>query len=201
MFTYGSHDDEDDLRSPEGDSRRRGDPCFHYTVLDQAWRATNTTSKFKMCDRNVKWKGSQMFWKILPTLMLMAVMIPLYSIIHRLVPPLLQREEYSDAWEVRPRQQVRHPLPAVAVGASPEEKAGHRHPQCVRPLEEEMLRLPVQPHPGQEVSRQLLRLQVRASNVLLSGLLRRYWTVIVKNLHLYTYGQVFSDINSQNKRV
>lgn len=33
------------------------DPCFHYTVLDQAWRATNTSTKFKMCDRNVKWKG------------------------------------------------------------------------------------------------------------------------------------------------
>ncbi|KAM8729492.1 uncharacterized protein AB9X84_026724 isoform 2-T2 [Acanthopagrus schlegelii] len=57
IFTYGSNDGEDDLSPSERDSRRRGDPCFHYTVLDQAWRATNTTSKFKMCDRNVKWKG------------------------------------------------------------------------------------------------------------------------------------------------
>ncbi|XP_070708150.1 uncharacterized protein [Pempheris klunzingeri] len=58
ILTYGSNDDEkDDPHLSEDDSRRRGDPCFHYTVLDQAWRATNTTTKVKMCDRHVKWKG------------------------------------------------------------------------------------------------------------------------------------------------
>lgn len=59
VLTYGTNDEEEDnLHFSEKDSRRRGDPCFHYTVLDQAWRATNTTTKFKMCDRNVKWKGN-----------------------------------------------------------------------------------------------------------------------------------------------
>lgn len=63
VLTYGSHaHDDDDEKEEEEDGeekslRRHGDPCFHYTVLDQAWRATNTTSKFKMCDRHVKWKG------------------------------------------------------------------------------------------------------------------------------------------------
>ncbi|XP_041672473.1 uncharacterized protein LOC121528894 [Cheilinus undulatus] len=64
ILTYGPNDEEeeeeeeeDSLDSSEGDSRRRGDPCFHYTILDQDWRATNTTTKSKMCDRNVKWKG------------------------------------------------------------------------------------------------------------------------------------------------
>ncbi|CAJ1081498.1 uncharacterized protein LOC117830360 [Xyrichtys novacula] len=61
VLTYGPPDnegeDDDDLYFSEEDSRRRGDPCFHYTVLDQAWRATNTTTKSKMCDRNVRWKG------------------------------------------------------------------------------------------------------------------------------------------------
>lgn len=59
ILTYGPNDDEeDDLHFSAEDSRRRGDPCFHYTVLDDSWRATNTTTKHKMCDRNVKWKGS-----------------------------------------------------------------------------------------------------------------------------------------------
>ncbi|XP_011611016.2 uncharacterized protein [Takifugu rubripes] len=49
ILSYGPNTDE------EGAEVR--DPCFHYTVLDQAWRATNTTTKLKMCDRNVKWKG------------------------------------------------------------------------------------------------------------------------------------------------
>lgn len=65
LLTYGSHDhedddDEEDEEEDDGEEqalRRRGDPCYHYTVLDQAWRATNTTSKFKMCDRHIKWKG------------------------------------------------------------------------------------------------------------------------------------------------
>ncbi|CAB1312020.1 unnamed protein product [Coregonus sp. 'balchen'] len=43
--------------SEEEDSTRPFDPCFHYTVLDQAWRATNTSNKNQMCDRNVKWQG------------------------------------------------------------------------------------------------------------------------------------------------
>lgn len=58
FLTYGPNDDEEDADFSEEDSRKRGDPCFHYTVLDQAWRATNITTKLKMCDRNVKWKGS-----------------------------------------------------------------------------------------------------------------------------------------------
>lgn len=60
VLTYGSgdNDEEEEGEGEEENARRRGDPCFHYTVLDQAWRATNTTSKFKMCDRHVKWKGS-----------------------------------------------------------------------------------------------------------------------------------------------
>lgn len=62
VLTYGSrdHDEEEEEKEDDGEEnalRRRGDPCFHYTVLDQAWRSTNTTSKFKMCDRHVKWKG------------------------------------------------------------------------------------------------------------------------------------------------
>ncbi|KAM3592312.1 uncharacterized protein V6R79_016452 [Siganus canaliculatus] len=65
-LTYGLNDDEDDAMDSfsVGDSRRRGDPCFHYTVLDQAWRATNTTTNLKMCDRNFKWKGwYRLFYK------------------------------------------------------------------------------------------------------------------------------------------
>lgn len=57
VLTYGSGDNEEE-EGEEENARRRGDPCFHYTVLDQAWRATNATTKFKMCDRHVKWKGS-----------------------------------------------------------------------------------------------------------------------------------------------
>lgn len=59
VLTYGSGDkEEEEEEGEEKNARRRRDPCFHYTVLDQAWRATNTTTKFKMCDRQVKWKGS-----------------------------------------------------------------------------------------------------------------------------------------------
>ncbi|XP_026206577.1 uncharacterized protein LOC113156004 isoform X2 [Anabas testudineus] len=58
ILTYGAVDEEDDsLHVSEEDSRKQGDPCFHYTVLDQAWRATNTTTSYKRCDRNVKWNG------------------------------------------------------------------------------------------------------------------------------------------------
>lgn len=92
----------------------------------------------------------------------------------RLVPPLLQREESSDAREVCPCEQMWHPLPAVDGWASPQEKGGHRHPQGLRPLEEKLLRFPVHPHPGQEVSWQLLRLQVHCAGILLFSLLRRY---------------------------
>ncbi|XP_047465211.1 uncharacterized protein LOC125022540 [Mugil cephalus] len=74
MVTYDTnHDDEEEEEEGEEDSlnlsdedskRRRRDPCFHYTVLDQAWRATNTTTRSKMCDRNVKWKGwYRLFYK------------------------------------------------------------------------------------------------------------------------------------------
>ncbi|KAK7919383.1 hypothetical protein WMY93_010667 [Mugilogobius chulae] len=54
-----TEDDEEDPHFPEETemSKRRRDPCFHFTVLDQDWRATNSSSKVKMCDRNLKWKG------------------------------------------------------------------------------------------------------------------------------------------------
>ncbi|KAK6329285.1 hypothetical protein J4Q44_G00012630 [Coregonus suidteri] len=53
-----NHGEEDIMwSSEEEDSTRPFDPCFHYTVLDQAWRATNTSNKNQMCDRNVKWQG------------------------------------------------------------------------------------------------------------------------------------------------
>ncbi|XP_051770200.1 uncharacterized protein LOC127523490 [Ctenopharyngodon idella] len=39
------------------DSDEALDPCFHYSVLDQAWRATNYSSKKVACDRNVQWNG------------------------------------------------------------------------------------------------------------------------------------------------
>ncbi|KAI3365477.1 hypothetical protein L3Q82_010564 [Scortum barcoo] len=55
---YGSNDEEkDDVDFSEDDLSKQRDPCYHYTVLDQAWRATNTTTKYKMCDRQFKWKG------------------------------------------------------------------------------------------------------------------------------------------------
>lgn len=46
-------DDEDD----EDDTAGGLDPCFHYTVLDQSWRATNYTTKNVSCDRKVQWQG------------------------------------------------------------------------------------------------------------------------------------------------
>lgn len=75
---------------------------------------------------------------------------------------------------MHPDQQVRHALAAVAGRASPEETPRRRHPERLRPLEEAVLRLPLHPHPGEEVPGQLLRLQVGPALVLLSGLLRRY---------------------------
>ncbi|XP_045925587.1 uncharacterized protein LOC123983382 [Micropterus dolomieu] len=57
ILTYGSNDEEDNLPFFEEDSRKQRDPCFHYTILDQVWRATNTTTKIKKCDRRSKWKG------------------------------------------------------------------------------------------------------------------------------------------------
>ncbi|XP_062234386.1 uncharacterized protein LOC133931507 [Platichthys flesus] len=65
LLTYGTSDEEEyDLRLSEEDSRKKKNPCFHYTVLDQAWRATNSTGKLKMCDRNAKWKGwYRLFYK------------------------------------------------------------------------------------------------------------------------------------------
>ncbi|XP_029978110.1 uromodulin [Sphaeramia orbicularis] len=57
ILTYDANDEEEEEWRFTRASRRRGDPCYHYTVLDQAWRATNITTKYKMCDRNIKWKG------------------------------------------------------------------------------------------------------------------------------------------------
>nr|XP_019934397.1 PREDICTED: oncoprotein-induced transcript 3 protein-like [Paralichthys olivaceus] len=58
LFYYGtSAEEEYEQPFSEEDTRRRSDPCFHYTVLDQAWRATNTSTKLTMCDRRYKWKG------------------------------------------------------------------------------------------------------------------------------------------------
>ncbi|KAM7390920.1 hypothetical protein PAMA_008901 [Pampus argenteus] len=35
-----------------------GDPCDHYTVLDDEWRSTNNTmNQIVRCDRNVNWQG------------------------------------------------------------------------------------------------------------------------------------------------
>uniref|UniRef100_A0A674CME2 Si:ch73-180n10.1 n=1 Tax=Salmo trutta TaxID=8032 RepID=A0A674CME2_SALTR len=60
-----NHGEEDIVwSSEEEDSMRPFDPCFRYTVLDQPWRATNTSIKNKMCDRNVKWRGwYRLFYK------------------------------------------------------------------------------------------------------------------------------------------
>ncbi|XP_057187783.1 oncoprotein-induced transcript 3 protein-like [Triplophysa rosa] len=33
------------------------DPCYNYTVLNNAWRATDTSSSPHMCDRDVNWVG------------------------------------------------------------------------------------------------------------------------------------------------
>ncbi|XP_005913738.1 uncharacterized protein LOC102307688 isoform X1 [Haplochromis burtoni] len=65
ILTYSpNYIEVDNIQSSVEDARRRGDPCFHYTVLDQTWRATNTTSKLKMCDRQVDWKGwYRLFYK------------------------------------------------------------------------------------------------------------------------------------------
>lgn len=100
--------------------------------------------------------------------------LSLMKLTQRLVPPLLQWQKHPDAREVHPDQQVRHALAAVAGRASPEETPRHRHPERLRPLEEELLRFPLHPHPGEEVRRQLLRLQVGPALLLLSGLLCRY---------------------------
>ena len=183
-LTYGTSDDEEhDLRFSEEDSKRKSDPCFHYTVLDQAWRATNSSTKLKMCDRNVKWKGdSTSCTDTVTSAMKTLILITLFD--RRLVPPLLQGSEHPDARAVRPCEQVQHPRPLVADWASPQEEGGHRHPPGLRPLEEELLRLQIHRHPGQEVPRQLLRVQVHPAGVLWSGLLRgyvtpeRWWTEI-----------------------
>ncbi|KAL7869214.1 hypothetical protein AOLI_G00132020 [Acnodon oligacanthus] len=47
------HEDED----PEEDEDGVLDPCNHYSVLDQPWRATNFSTKNVACDRKVQWKG------------------------------------------------------------------------------------------------------------------------------------------------
>lgn len=160
ILTYGANDEEED-------SRRQGDPCFHYTVLDQAWRATNTTTNYKMCDRSVKWKGVYIPSVNAFTLIMNNVNFDVHSILHqRLVPSLLQGKEYSDAGEVCPYEQMWHTLPTVAGRTSPKEEERHCHPQCLWPLEEELLCFQIHPHPGQEVSWQLLCLQVHSADKL-----------------------------------
>lgn len=187
VLSYGPmkmNDDEEDLDLSEEDLRRRGDPCYHYTILDQAWRATNATTKFKVCDRHSKWKGSYGFsiWTCLTLNNDDKCDYFFFVFYHRLVPPLLQRHESADAREVCPCGQMRHPLPAVAGGASPEDEGRHRHPPGVWPLEEELLRFQVHPHPGQEVQGQLLRLQVHSAVSLLFGLLCRYYMTVVSQI-------------------
>lgn len=92
----------------------------------------------------------------------------------RLVPAVLQRPQRADARALCPGEQMRHPRATVACGDSPQEEGRRRQTQRVRPLEEELLRLPLQPDQGEEVSRQLLRLPVHQAHSLLPGLLRRY---------------------------
>ncbi|KAL7856983.1 hypothetical protein SRHO_G00158820 [Serrasalmus rhombeus] len=48
-----SHEDKD----PEEDNDGVLDPCYHYSVLDQPWRATNFSTKNVACDQKVQWKG------------------------------------------------------------------------------------------------------------------------------------------------
>lgn len=97
ILTYGASDEEERDFS-EDVSDRRKDPCFHYTVLDQTWRATNTTTKMKMCDRNVKWKGHNS-----PSVNSHAFFIndgntdDSFVNCDRLVSSLLQRKEFADA--------------------------------------------------------------------------------------------------------
>ncbi|XP_067285808.1 uncharacterized protein [Pseudorasbora parva] len=43
--------------SGEDDSDEALDPCNHYSVLNQDWRATNYSTKNVVCDRGVQWKG------------------------------------------------------------------------------------------------------------------------------------------------
>ncbi|KAK1793720.1 hypothetical protein P4O66_001457 [Electrophorus voltai] len=41
----------------DSEAEARFDPCYHYTVLDQAWRATNFSTKNVACDKRVNWRG------------------------------------------------------------------------------------------------------------------------------------------------
>ncbi|XP_059387519.1 uncharacterized protein LOC132121783 isoform X2 [Carassius carassius] len=54
LYTLTQDGDEG---SGEDDSDKSSDPCYHYTMLDHAWRATNYTTKNVVCDRHVQWKG------------------------------------------------------------------------------------------------------------------------------------------------
>lgn len=63
-YPLTTHGEEDRWSSEDDEARPYYDPCYRYTVLDQTWRATNTSTKFKMCDRNVNWKGwYRLFYK------------------------------------------------------------------------------------------------------------------------------------------
>ncbi|XP_057215138.1 uncharacterized protein LOC130569481 isoform X2 [Triplophysa rosa] len=48
---------EDEEGSGEDENDEGVNPCNHYTALDQAWRATNYTTKKVVCDRSMQWKG------------------------------------------------------------------------------------------------------------------------------------------------
>ncbi|KAA0725112.1 Pancreatic secretory granule membrane major glycoprotein GP2 [Triplophysa tibetana] len=48
---------EDEEGSGEEEHEVGVDPCYHYTALHQAWRATNYTTKKVVCDRSTQWKG------------------------------------------------------------------------------------------------------------------------------------------------
>lgn len=54
LYTLTQDGDEG---SGEDESDKSPDPCYHYTMLDHAWRATNYTTKNVVCDRHVQWKG------------------------------------------------------------------------------------------------------------------------------------------------
>uniref|UniRef100_A0A3B4AV97 UMOD/GP2/OIT3-like D8C domain-containing protein n=1 Tax=Periophthalmus magnuspinnatus TaxID=409849 RepID=A0A3B4AV97_9GOBI len=41
---------------------RCGDPCEHYTVLDEEWRATDNKNTQDKCDGNEKWQGWYRFF-------------------------------------------------------------------------------------------------------------------------------------------
>ncbi|KAL2078123.1 hypothetical protein ACEWY4_025808 [Coilia grayii] len=53
---WSGEEDEAD-NHPLNNSRPFYDPCYRYKILDQAWRATNFTTKNVQCDRQRQWQG------------------------------------------------------------------------------------------------------------------------------------------------